>query len=116
MKGEPPEERPWGAGREVDVGDPFCGLAGKSRHEEELALPVLRVEEVLDTEKRFEVLVAVAGGPVEERVPARGLGAGGVGGPIAEVPHLQARGEPPRQPRGQIPPRGPERRERDRAP
>ena len=100
----------------MDVGDPFCGLAGKSRHEEELALPVLRVEEVLDTEKRFEGLVAVAGGPVEERVPARGLGAGGVGGPIAEVPHLQARGEPPRQPRGQIPPRGPERRERDRAP
>src|SRR2546430_3376303 len=99
VDGEPPEEGPWGAGREVDVGDPRCGLARKPRYEEELTLPVLRVEEVLDTEKRLEVLVAVAGGPVEERVPAGGLRASRIGGAVPAGGRLHGPREPPPPPR-----------------
>src|SRR2546426_11495825 len=78
------------------------GSAGKARREEELRLTPLHIRQVLDGRERFEGLPAMAPGHVEEGRAPSCLVPVLVREPVAEMPHAEARGEPPGQARGEV--------------
>src|SRR5215470_14112977 len=107
VDGDPTQKRPRRARGEVDVLYAAGRLTAQPRGEEELCFSPVRAGQVLDADEGFDVPVAIAPGPVEERVAARGLRAELVGPPVGDVTHLEARRESSGQPRGEVRPRRP---------
>src|SRR5439155_12403416 len=103
------EERARRAGREVNVADAPGRLAAQPGGEEELRLSPLDVRQVLDAQKGLEVPVPVPRGRGEERVAAGREMPVLVGEAVPQISHLEARGQPPRQSRGDVGARRPDR-------
>src|SRR6267142_5765470 len=102
---DPAEERSRRPRREVDVVDAPGRLAAQAGGEGELRFSPVDIGQVLDGQEDLEVPVAVARGRVDEGVAAGGLVPELVRPAIAEVAHLEARRQAPRQPRREIGPR-----------